>query len=125
MNGNINIFEEFENLLEDYLEQAKANLKDDKKYKELKKERHNILAKNKNLISILEGEIKQISLSNNECLALYELIKIGYDMQEIENKKLFLLGGKDMYFFLKKLEIIAWFLLSDSKKTEKCVWVFY
>lgn len=107
MNGNINIFEEFENLLEDYLEQAKANLKDDKKYKELKKERHNILAKNKNLISILEGEIKQISLSNNECLALYELIKIGYDMQEIENKKLFLLGGKDMYFFLKKLEIIA------------------
>ena len=107
MNGNINIFEEFENLLEDYLEQAKANLKDDKKYKELKKERHNILAKNKNLISILEGEIKQISLSNNECLALYELIKIGYDMQEIANKKLFLLGGKDMCFFLKKLEIIA------------------
>ena len=107
MNENINLFEEFENIFEDYLEKAKANLEEDKKYNELKKERHNILAKNKNLTSILEGEIKQISLSNNECLVLYELIKIHYDMQEIENKKLFLLGAKDMYFFLKRLEIIA------------------
>ena len=89
MNENINLFEEFENIFEDYLEKANANLEEDKKYNELKKKRHNILAK------------------NNECLALYELIKIHYDMQEIENKKLFLLGGKDMYFFLKKIEIIA------------------
>ena len=107
MNENINLFEEFENIFEDYLEKAKANLEEDKEYNELKKKRHNILEKNKNLTLILEGELKQISLSNNECLSLYELIKIHYDMQEIENKKLFLLGGKDMYFFLKKLEIIA------------------
>ena len=127
MNENINLFEEFENIFEDYLEKAKANLEEDKKYNELKKERHNILAKNKNLTSILEGEIKQISLSNNECLALYELIKIHYDMQEIENKKLFLLGGKDMYFFLKKIEIIAWFFLifcsQQVKILEIYVWV--
>ena len=107
MNENINLFEEFENIFEDYLEKSKAKLEEDKKYNELKKKRHNIFAKNKNLTLILEGEIKQISLSNNECFALYELIKIHYDMQEIENKKLFLLGAKDMYFFLKKLEIIA------------------
>lgn len=107
MNENINLFEEFENVLEEYFEREKTNLKSNKKYNELKIKRHNILEKNKNLTSIFEGEINQISLSNNECLALYELIKIHYDMQEIENKKLFLLGGKEMYFFLKKLEIIA------------------
>ena len=107
MNENINLFEEFENIFEDYLEQVKANLEEDNKYNELKKQRHNLLAKYENLSSILEGEINNRTLTNEECFALYELIKIGYDMQEIENKKLFLLGGKDMYFFLKKLEIIA------------------
>ena len=107
MNKNKNLFEEFENVLEEYFEMEKTNLKSNKKYNELKIKRHNILAKNRNLSSILEGEIDNLSLTNDEYYSLYELIKIGYDMQEIENKKLFFLGGKVMYFLLKKLEIIA------------------
>jgi len=106
MNKNEIIFEEFENVFEDYFEREKAKLKEDKRYNELKRKRHNLLEKNKNLSAILEGILSEVTLTNEECFALYELQQIGYDMQEIESKKLFLLGAKEMYFFLRKLEII-------------------
>ena len=64
------------------------------------------LDENENLTWILEGNIQDRKLSSDECLALSKLVQINYDMKEIEEKEIFFLGCKELYFFLKKIEIL-------------------
>ena len=66
-----------------------------------------ILDENENLIWVLEGDIKDRTLSNDECFDLSKLVKIHYDIHSIEEKEIFFLGGKEAYFFFKKLGILA------------------
>ena len=98
---------EYEDIFEEYLENIKLNLrKTNEKYKELQKEYHKILDENENLTCILEGNIQDRKLSSDECFALSKLVQINYDMKEIEEKEIFFLGCKELYFFLKKIEIL-------------------
>lgn len=101
-------YKEYEDLFEEYLENARKNLRNNnKEYIELQKEYNKILDENENLIWILEGDIKNRTLSNDECFDLSKLVKIHYDIHSIEEKEIFFLGGKEVYFFFKKLGILA------------------
>ena len=91
-------------MLEEYLEDIRRNLRNtNEKYIKLNKEFHEILDKNENLVWILEGDIKDRKLSNEECFALSKLVEIYADMQSIEEREIFFLGGKEAYFLFKKI----------------------
>lgn len=99
---------EYEDLFEEYLDNVRRNFKNNnEEYIELQKEYHKISDENENLIWVLEGDIKDRNLSNDECFALSKLVKIHYDIHSIEEKEIFFLGGKEAYFFFKKLGILA------------------
>ena len=104
-----------ETLKREYLEELNVTLVDvfylgyllveddnNEKYAELKNEYNKILEQNENLTWILEGDIKGRNLSNEECFSLSKLVQIYYDMQSIEEREIFFLGGKESYFFFKK-----------------------
>lgn len=89
------------------LKNMKGILKNtNEEYRELEQEYHKILKENENLVYIMEGQIDSRNLSNRECNSLSNLIKIYYDMQEIEEKEIFFLGGKEIYFYFKKMGIL-------------------
>ena len=100
-------YKEYEDLFEEYLGNIKLNLKkNNERYVELQEEYDKILERNKNLIWILEGEIKDRTLSNTECFELSKLVQIYYELKEIEEKEIFFSGGKEAYFFFKKIGIL-------------------
>ncbi len=102
-------YKEYEDMFEEYLENMKGILKNtNEEYRELEQEYHKILKENENLVYIMEGQIDSRNLSNRECNSLSKLIKIYYDMQEIEEKEIFFLGGKEIYFYFKKMGILKW-----------------
>lgn len=100
-------YKEYEDLFEEYLDNVRKNLRNNnEKYIELQKEYHKILDENENLVWVLEGQTEGRNLSNKECAALAKLVQIYYDMQSIEEKEIFFLGGKEAYFFFKKIGIL-------------------
>lgn len=100
-------YEKYEDMFEEYLEDIRRNLKNNnEEYIKLQNEFHKILDKNENLVWILEGNIKDRTLARDECFALSKLIQIYYDMQSMEEKEIFFLGGKEVYFLLKKMEVL-------------------
>lgn len=100
-------YKEYEDMFEEYLENSRRYLKENnEKYAKLKEEYDKILEQNENLTWVLEGEIKDRSLSNEECFLLSKLVQIYYDMQSIEEQEIFFLGGKEAYFFFKKLDAL-------------------
>ena len=100
-------YKEYEDMFEEYLENSRRYLKDNnEKYAELKNEYNKILEQNENLTWILEGNIKGRNLSNEECFSLSKLVQIYYDMQSIEEREIFILGGKEMHNYLKELDLI-------------------
>ena len=102
-----NFYEEYEDIFKRYLENNRKNLRNNnEEYIKLQNEFHKILDKNENLVWILEGDIKDRNLSNDECFALSKLVQIYYDMQSIEEKEIFFLGGKEVYFLFKKMEVL-------------------
>ena len=100
-------YKEYEDLFEEYLDNVRRNLKNNnEEYIELQKEYHKILDENENLVWVLEGQTDGRNLSNKECVALAKLVQIYYDMQSIEEKEIFFLGGQEAYFFFKKIGIL-------------------
>ena len=100
-----------ETFYEEYLEDIKRNLRNNnEEYIKLNKEFHEILDKNENLVWILEGDIKDRKLSNEKCFALSKLVEIYTDMQSMEEKEIFFLGGKEAYFLFKKIGVLKWVL---------------
>ena len=100
-------YKEYEDCFEEYLEDIRRNLRNtNEEYIKLQKEFHETLDKNKNLVWILEGDIKDRNLSNEECFALSKLVEIYTDMQSIEEKEFFFLGGKEAYFLLRKIGVL-------------------
>ena len=101
-------YKEYEDMFEEYLDDVKRILrKKNQQYIKLQEKYNKILDENENLIWILEGDIKNRTLSNDECFDLSKLVKIHYDIHSIEEKEIFFLGGKEVYFFFKKLGILA------------------
>ena len=100
-------YKEYEDMFEEYLEDVKRILRrKNQKYIKLQEKYHKILDENENLVWILEGHTENRNLSNKECIALAKLVQIYYNMQSIEEKEIFFLGGKEVYYFFKKLGIL-------------------
>ena len=100
-------YEEYVDVFEDYLQNARKNLKkSSEKYNKLSKEYREILLKNKNLNWVLEGEVKGRTLTNEECFSLSKLVKIYFDLQTMEEKELFFLGARENYFYLKNIGVL-------------------
>ena len=74
-------------------------------YKKLKKEFDDIMNKYPNLQLILE-EDREIILNEDKCKMLQKLVAIYMDICDLEEKEIFLLGGKEMYFYLKDTGVI-------------------
>ena len=100
-------YKEYEDMFEEYLEDVKRILRrKNQKYIKLQEKYHKILDENENLVWILEGQTENRNLSNKECIALAKLVQIYYNMQSIEEKEIFFLGGKAVYYFFKKIGIL-------------------
>ena len=100
-------YKEYEDMFEEYLEDVKRILRrKNQKYIKLQEKYHKILDENENLVWILEGQTENRNLSNKECITLAKLVQIYYNMQSIEEKEIFFLGGKDAYYFFKKIGIL-------------------
>lgn len=100
-------YKEYEDMFEEYLEDIKGVLrKRNQKYIRLLEKYHKILDENENLVWILEGQTENRNLTNKECNALAKLVEIYYDMKSIEEKEIFFSGGKEAYFFFKKMGIL-------------------
>lgn len=75
------------------------------KYKKLRKELDDIFNKYPNLQFILEDD-REMILDKTECKILQKLVKVYMDIRDFEEKEIFLLGGNEMYFYLKDAGII-------------------
>ena len=107
MNELKTFYEEYKDIFEDYLQNARKNLKKSSdKYIKLKREYHEILEKNENLNWVLEGEAKGRTLTNEECFSLSKLVKIYFDLQAMEEKELFFLGARENYSYLKNIRVL-------------------
>ena len=90
----------YEMYLNEAIEERKADLINrNEDYKNLRAKFNDIMNKYPNLQLILED--KKMILNETECKMLQELAKIYMEICDFEEKEIFLLGGKEMYFYLK------------------------
>lgn len=92
----------YEMYLNEAIEKRKCNLiKNNSEYKILRNKLDNILNKYPNLQNILDEKSELLSLDEIECKMLQKLITIHMDIRDMEEKEIFLLGGKEMFLYLK------------------------
>ena len=90
----------YEMYLNEAIEERKADLINrNEDYKNLREKFNDIMNKYPNLQLILED--REMILNETECKMLQELAKIYMEICDFEEKEIFLLGGKEMYFYLK------------------------
>lgn len=95
----------YEMYLNEAIEERKTDLINrNEEYKELREKFNDIMNKYPNLQFILED--REMILNETECKMLQELAKIYMEICDFEEKKIFLLGGKEMYFYLKDTGVI-------------------
>ena len=88
----------YEMYLNEAIEERKIDLiNSNNNYKKLKKEFDDIMNKYPNL---------QLILEEDKCKMLQKLVAIYMDICDLEEKEIFLLGGKEMYFYLKDTGVI-------------------
>ncbi len=97
-------------LYEMYLNEAIEERKNDlinrnEDYKNLRETFKDIMNKYPKLQLLFEDD-KEIILEKNECKKLQELVKVYMEICDLEEKEIFLLGGKEMYFYLKDAGVI-------------------
>lgn len=96
----------YEMYLNEAIEERKTDLiNKNEDYKNLRKKYNDIMNKYPNLQLILEENSKMI-LNETECKMLQNLAKIYMEICDFEEKEIFLLGGKEMYFYLKDTGVI-------------------
>ena len=90
----------YEMYLNEAIEERKADLINrNEDYKNLRAKFNDIMNKYPNLQLILED--RKMILNETECKMLQELAKIYMEICDFEEKEILLLGGKEMYFYLK------------------------
>lgn len=94
--------DEIYNLIEDIKEKLKNN---NLKYKKLKENFYKILDEFPNLQLIFEEQM-ELNLTKTECKMLQKLISIYMQISNIEEKEIFILGGKEMHSYLRELDLI-------------------
>lgn len=97
-------------LYEMYLNEAIEERKNDlinrnEDYKNLRETFKDIMNKYPKLQLLFEDD-KEIILEKNECKKLQELVKVYMEICDLEEKEIFLLGGKEMYYYLKDTGLI-------------------
>ena len=95
----------YEMYLSEAIEERKADLINrNEDYKNLRAKFNDIMNKYPNLQLIIED--REMILNETECKMLQELAKIYMGICDFEEKEIFLLGGKEMYFYLKDTGVI-------------------
>ena len=95
----------YEMYLNEAIEERKTDLINrNEEYKELREKFNDIMNKYPNLQLILED--REMILNETECKMLQELAKIYMEICDFEETEIFLLGGKEMYFYLKDTGVI-------------------
>ena len=74
-------------------------------YKKLTDEVSKILEDYPNLQLILEDNTTLI-LNENECKMLQKLVELNVEITTIEEREIFFLGGRELYFYLKNMNLI-------------------
>lgn len=97
-------------LYEMYLNEAIEERKNDlleksEDYKKLKENFRKIMNEYPKLQLILEKD-SNLVLDENECKMLQKLVAIYIQLSDLEEKEIFLLGGKEMYGYLKDVGLI-------------------
>lgn len=96
----------YEMYLNEAIEERKCDLiSRNEDYKNLKEQVNDIMNKYPNLQLIFEDD-REIILDETECKMLQKLVALYMDICDIEEKEIFLLGGKEMYFYLKDVGLI-------------------
>ena len=96
----------YEMYLTEAIEERKtALLNKNTEYKKLRKKLDDIFNEYPNLQYILE-ENERLILNETECKMLQKLITIHMDIRDFEEKEIFLLGGKEMFLYLKDVGLI-------------------
>ena len=96
----------YEMYLNEAIEERKTNLLNrNNEYKKLRKKLDDIFNEYPNLQYILE-ENERLILNETECKMLQKLITIHMDIRDYEEKEIFLLGGKEMFLYLKDVGLI-------------------
>jgi len=112
----------YEMYLTEAIEERKTDLLNrNNEYKKLRKKLDEIFNEYPNLQYILE-ENRHLILDENECKMLPKLITIHMDIRDFEEKEIFLLGGKEMFLYLKDVGLIKekWNFRKDTiKKLQK------
>lgn len=96
----------YEMYLNEAIEERKAGLiNKNTEYQKLREKFNDIMNKYPNLQLILE-ENRQMILDGTECKMLQKLVAIYMDICDLEEKEIFLLGGKEMFYYLKDTGVI-------------------
>ena len=96
----------YEMYLNEAIEERKSDLINrNEDYKKLKEKFDNIMNKYPKLQLIFE-ENREMILDGTECKMLQKLVALYIEFSELEEKEIFLLGGKEMYFYLKDIGLI-------------------
>lgn len=95
----------YEMNLNEAIEERKADLiNKNEDYKNLRAKFNYIMNKYSNLQLILED--REMILNETECKMLQELAKIYMEICDFEEKEIFLLDDKEIYFYLKDTGVI-------------------
>ena len=90
----------------DLIDTARVELKrNNSEYKEWQNKVNKIMESYPNLQLLFEDD-RVMSLNEEECKMLQKLVAIYMDICDLKEKEIFLLGGKEMYFYLKDTGII-------------------
>lgn len=92
--------------LNELFDSARIELKNkNDDYKKLKKQYYEIMDRFPNLQLIFEND-EVFELDKEECKMLQKVIQLGLKINELEEYSLFFLGGREAYFYFKKMEIL-------------------
>lgn len=80
--------------------------KNNAEYKKIHRKIQDIMDSNVNIQNLIEDEPLENGLSKGECLSLFKLILLYFDLQEIVEKEMYFKGGMDAYYYFCKLGIM-------------------
>ena len=105
----------YEMYLNEAIEERRTDLINrNEDYKNLREKFNYIMNKYPNLQFILED--REMILDETECRMLQKLAKIYMEICDFEEKEIFLLGGKEMYFYLKdNRHILSFYRFLENK----------
>ena len=92
--------------LNELIDSARVKLKkNNMAYKDLTKEISKIMEEFPNIQSLFENDLVT-NLNENECKNLQKIFTLYLQISNFEEQRIFFLGGRELYFYLKKMNLI-------------------